>query len=47
VALELQRLLPSSLTHTFGIDAVQTAFELACRSAFGRVKIAIAESGSA
>jgi L-iditol 2-dehydrogenase len=34
-------LLPSYLSHTFGIDDVQAAFELACRPVAGRVKIAI------
>jgi L-iditol 2-dehydrogenase len=36
-------LLPSYLTHTFGVDEVQPAFELACRPTSGRVKIAIVE----
>ena len=31
------------LTHTFGVDDVQSAFELACRPTPGRVKIAIVE----
>jgi L-iditol 2-dehydrogenase len=34
-------LLPNYLTHTFGIDDVQEAFETACRPTPGRVKIAI------
>ncbi|MBJ7336620.1 zinc-binding dehydrogenase [Mycolicibacterium sp.] len=34
-------LLASYLTHTFGIDEVQTAFEVACRPTPARVKIAI------
>jgi threonine dehydrogenase-like Zn-dependent dehydrogenase len=34
-------LLPNYLTHTFGIDDVQAAFELASRPAPGRIKIAI------
>lgn len=34
-------LLPNYVTHTFGIDEVQSAFELACRPVPGRVKIAI------
>jgi threonine dehydrogenase-like Zn-dependent dehydrogenase len=34
-------LLPGYVTHTFGIDGVQSAFELACRPVPGRVKIAI------
>jgi threonine dehydrogenase-like Zn-dependent dehydrogenase len=36
-------LLPAYLTHTFGADEVQAAFELACRPTPGRVKIAIVE----
>jgi threonine dehydrogenase-like Zn-dependent dehydrogenase len=40
-------LLPTYLTHTFGIDDVQAAFELACRLVPGRAKIAITESGRA
>jgi L-iditol 2-dehydrogenase len=36
-------LLPAYLTHTFGVDEVQSAFELACRPTPGRVKIAIVE----
>lgn len=35
-------LLPSYLTHTFGTDDVQAAFDLASRPTPGRVKIAIA-----
>ncbi|MCV7279575.1 zinc-binding dehydrogenase [Mycolicibacterium flavescens] len=35
-------LLPSYVTHTFGVDEVQAAFDLACRPAPDRVKIAIA-----
>ncbi|GAB5895231.1 zinc-binding dehydrogenase [Mycolicibacterium mageritense] len=34
-------LLPAYITHTFGIDDVQAAFELACLPTPGRVKIAI------
>ena len=34
-------LLPAYLTHTFGVDDVQDAFELACRPDPSRVKIAI------
>ena len=34
-------LLPNYLTHTFGIDEVQLAFEVACRPTPGRVKITI------
>lgn len=36
-------LLPAYVTHTFGVDEVQAAFELACRPAPERVKIAIVE----
>ena len=36
-------LLDIYVTHTFGIDEVQAAFELACRPTPGRVKIAIAQ----
>ncbi|OMC30858.1 alcohol dehydrogenase [Mycobacterium colombiense] len=36
-------LLGAYLTHTFGIDGVQDAFELACRPVPERIKIAIAE----
>ncbi len=32
---------PNYLTHTFGVDEVQAAFELACRPAPERIKIAI------
>lgn len=34
-------LLPDYVTHTFGVDDVQAAFELACRPVPGRIKIAI------
>jgi L-iditol 2-dehydrogenase len=34
-------LIPNYVTHTFGTDDVQAAFELACRPVPGRVKIAI------
>ena len=40
-AREHPDLLPSYVTHTFGSDDVQAAFELACRPVPGRVKIAI------
>jgi L-iditol 2-dehydrogenase len=40
-------LLPTYVTHTFGIDNVQAAFELACWPVSGRVKIAIAKLGPA
>jgi L-iditol 2-dehydrogenase len=40
---EHPELLGAYLTHTFGIDDVQAAFELACRPDPGRIKIAIAE----
>jgi len=46
-AAEHPGLLATYLTHTFGIDQVQAAFELACRPEPGRVKIAITESGAA
>ncbi|MGH3967299.1 MAG: zinc-binding dehydrogenase [Mycobacterium sp.] len=46
-AAEHPQLLPMYLTHTFGLDDVQGAFELACRPAPDRVKIAIIESGPA
>lgn len=46
-AAEHPELLATYLTHTFGIDDVQAAFELACRPQPERVKIAIVESGSA
>ncbi|OBJ07215.1 zinc-binding dehydrogenase [Mycobacterium colombiense] len=36
-------LLGAYLTHTFGIDGVQEAFDLACRPVPERIKIAIAE----
>lgn len=42
-AAEHPELLGSYLTHTFGADDVQGAFELACRPVPERVKIAIAE----
>lgn len=42
-AREHPELLPSYVTHTFGVDDVQGAFDLACRPAPGRVKIAIVE----
>ncbi len=41
-AAEHSELLGSYLTHTFGVDEVQGAFELACRPIPERVKIAIA-----
>lgn len=41
-AAEHPRLLATYLTHTFGVDDVQGAFELACRPVPERVKIAIA-----
>jgi len=41
-AAEHPRLLATYLTHTFAIDDVQAAFELACRPDPERVKIAIA-----
>ena len=40
-AREHPELLPMYLTHTFGIDDVQSAFEVACQPTPGRVKIAI------
>ena len=46
-AAEHPGLLATYLTHTFGIDQVQAAFELACRPEPGRVKIAITESDAA
>ena len=47
-AVEHPRLVPTYLTHAFGIDDAAAAFELACRPVPGRVKIAIAtESGTA
>lgn len=42
-AREHPDLLQNYLTHTFGIDEVQSAFEVACRPTPGRVKIAIVE----
>lgn len=36
-------LLPAYVTHTFGADDVQAAFDLACRPAPDRIKIAIVE----
>ncbi|OBJ08563.1 zinc-binding dehydrogenase [Mycobacterium sp. 1465703.0] len=42
-AAEHPWLLGAYLTHTFGIDEVQDAFELACRPVPERIKIAIAE----
>ncbi len=42
-AAEHPELLGSYLTHTFGVDDVQAAFDLACRPIPERVKIAIAE----
>jgi L-iditol 2-dehydrogenase len=45
-AAEHPGLLARYLTHTFGIDDVQSAFELAGRPDPGRVKIAITESGA-
>ncbi|MGV7761820.1 zinc-binding dehydrogenase, partial [Mycobacterium kansasii] len=41
-AAEHPNLLAKYLTHTFAIDDVQAAFELACRPDPQRVKIAIA-----
>lgn len=41
-AAEHPRLLATYLTHTFGVDDVQGAFELACRPDPERVKIAVA-----
>ena len=43
-AREHPDLLGMYVTHTFGIDEVQEAFEFACRPTPGRVKIAIAGS---
>ena len=43
-AREHPDLLGRYITHTFGINAVQEAFEFACRPTPGRVKIAIAGS---
>ncbi|OJZ70329.1 alcohol dehydrogenase [Mycobacterium paraffinicum] len=42
-AAEHPELLATYLTHTFGVDDVQGAFELACRPVPERVKIAIGE----
>ena len=42
-AAEHPELLGTYLTHTFGVDDVQGAFELACRPDPERIKIAIAE----
>lgn len=42
-AAEHPGLLDAYLTHTFGIDEVQAAFELACQPVPERVKIAIAD----
>ncbi|OBH29611.1 alcohol dehydrogenase, partial [Mycobacterium sp. E342] len=42
-AAEHPELLATYLTHTFGVDDVQAAFELACRPVPERVKIAIAQ----
>ena len=42
-AAEHPALLDAYLTHTFGVDDVQAAFELACRPFPERVKIAIAD----
>ena len=36
-------LLTAYVTHTFGVDEVQAAFELACRPRPERIKIAIVE----
>jgi threonine dehydrogenase-like Zn-dependent dehydrogenase len=36
-------LVPAYVTHTFGVDDVQAAFELACRPTPDRIKIAIVE----
>ena len=44
-AREHPDLLPHYITHTFGVDDVQAAFELACRPVPERVKIVIAEEG--
>jgi L-iditol 2-dehydrogenase len=40
---EHPELLTNYLTHTFGVDEVQAAFELACRPTPERIKIAIVE----
>lgn len=42
-AREHPDLLPNYLTHTFGVEDVQSAFEVACRPVAKRVKIAVAE----
>ena len=42
-AAEHPALLSTYLTHTFGLDEVQAAFDLACRPVPERIKIAIAE----
>jgi len=42
-AAEHPGLLGAYLTHTFSVDGVQGAFDLACRPIPERVKIAIAE----
>jgi L-iditol 2-dehydrogenase len=42
-AAEHPELLGKYLTHTFGIDQAQAAFELACRPDPERVKIAISD----
>jgi L-iditol 2-dehydrogenase len=42
-AADHPELLTSYLTHTFGVDDVQGAFDLACRPDPDRIKIAIAE----
>jgi len=42
-AAEHPELLGTYLTHTFGVDEVQQAFDLACRPVAERVKIAIAD----
>jgi hypothetical protein len=42
-AIEHPALRDTYLTHTFGFDEVQAAFDLACRPIPERVKIAIAE----
>ena len=45
-AAEHPDLLAKYLTHTFGIDDVQAAFELAGQPVPGRGKIAITETGA-
>ena len=42
-AREHPELLTAYVTHTFGVDEVQAAFELACRPTPERIKIAIVE----